>query len=123
MPTLYRVENRETDQGLWYNKWGHHNGFIRQFGDALCHDLPMPFDPEMKLGGNWLSACDNLGDMSNWFSLNDLKRLHAIGYKLYRLQVPRYKRANGHAVFLRSDVVNAEEAPIQLICKEWSDDH
>lgn len=120
MPIIYRVENPRTMQGLWYDRYGRFNGFIRQFGDALCHDLPMPADPAFKLGSrDWFSGCDNLPDMANWFSLADLKRLHGLGYDLYRFEVPNYRTANGHALFLRETATLIERAPMRLICPIW----
>jgi hypothetical protein len=117
---LYRVENPKTMQGLWYDRHASYNGFIRQLGDALCHDVPMGFDPQFLTDGHWFSACDNLADMSNWFSLSDLKRLHSIGYDLYRIEVPIYRTINGHAAFLRENVSLIEPAPMSLINEGWT---
>lgn len=120
MSILYRVENPSTMQGLWYRGDGTFNPFIRSLGDAKCHDLPMDFDPAFKAEGlDWFSACDNTEDMSNWFSLSDLQKLHMQGYRLYRFEVTRYRNLGGHAVFARHHVVSAKAVPINLICAEW----
>lgn len=119
MSTLYRVENRLTNQGLWYDRYGRYNAFIRQFGDALCHDVPMGFDNRLKDGGDWLSACDNVQDMAKWFNLHDLQRLHALGYRLYQIDVDFYRTINGHAVFLRQDAFETKEVPISVINSQW----
>lgn len=120
MSVIYRVENPDTAQGLWYRGDGVYNGFIRKFGDALCHDLPMDFDAQFKDGGHWLSACDNLADMKNWFNVADLKRLYQEGYDLYRIEVPSYRKINGHAAFLRSEATLISRAPIRLIAADWA---
>lgn len=120
MPTLYRVENPNSMQGLWYDGHGRYNGFIRQFGDAKCHDVPMGFDPKFKDGGDWFSACDNLKDMANWFSPDDLTRLHGIGYRLYSMEVDRYRTINGHAAFLRSGIIHTSPASLAMLTDEWN---
>lgn len=120
MADLYRVENPATMQGLWYRGDGTFNPFIRTLGDAKCQDLPMGFDPAFKAEGlDWFSACDNLRDMSEWFSLSDLRKLAAQGYGLFRFDVQRYRHVNGHAAFARHHVISAAAVPISLICSEW----
>lgn len=117
MPVLYRVENPATDVGLWYNKFGEKTDFIKhQIKDAQCADLPM--DPDLSIyadGGKWYSACDNIPDMRNWFSVSDLQQFKKAGYGLYLFEVPDYRMANGHAIFLREQAISIEEAPISLL--------
>ena len=123
LAVLWRVENPNTMQGLWYDGQGQYNGFIRQFGDALCHDLPMEFDPAFKTDGlDLFSACETTEDMRNWFNLADLRRLHGLGYGLYRFEVTQFYQIAGHAAFARDHIVSATPAEIQLICEEWTDD-
>ncbi len=122
MGTLYRVENPQTMQGLWYRGDGTFNPHIRSLGDAKCHDLPMDFDPAFKAEGlDWFSACDNTADMANWFSFSDLRKLTAQGYGLFRFEVERYRQINGHAAFARQHVISAAAVPIRTICAEWED--
>lgn len=116
MQTLYRVANKQTEEGLWYQKDGTYSGLITRVEGALCQHVPMAFDPSIR---GFLSACDNTSDMSNWFSLVDLKNLYSRGYRLYRLGVTGYNQHNGHAIFLPDLVVSEEEVDVSLICKEW----
>lgn len=116
MATLYRVENPDTMIGLWYNSFGEKTDFIKhQIKDAQCADLPMDFDPQMKDGGEWFSACDNVADMRNWFSVHDLVQFKQAGYGLYLFEVPEYRIANGHAIFLRERAIEVVEADISLL--------
>ena len=116
MATLYRVENTLTDIGLWYNGFGEKTDFIvHEIQDAQCRDLPMDFDPAFKDGGDWRSACDSLESMREWFSMSDLKQFTQKGYGLYTLEVPNYRMTNGHAIFLREQVISATPADIALL--------
>lgn len=98
---IYRVENPDTMAGLWYDGAGNFTEFVRTLDDGQCRDLPMPHDPE--LAGGWFSACDNLTDMSHWFSISDLEQLEGLGYGLYEITVPEadVRPAGGHVVFRR----------------------
>lgn len=116
MATLYRVENPNTQVGLWYNEFGEKTDFIiHEIENAQCKDVPMDFDPEFKDGGSWKSACDNIPDMSNWFSLSDLEQFKRKGYGLYLFEVEGYRTVNGHAIFLPEAVVSVVEADISLL--------
>lgn len=115
MSTLFRVENQATEIGLWYNSDGTFTEFIKTLDEAQSRDIPMGFDPQMKDGGNWVSACDNIPDMKNWFSTKDLQALQQIGYGLYAFEVPDYRIVNGHAVFLRERVVTFKPLDIKIL--------
>jgi hypothetical protein len=116
MNTLYRVENRMTWQGLWYNKDGTFNPFIKTLTNAISRDLPMGFDPQFKVNGlDWVSACDNLPDMRNWFSLEDLAELDGLGYNLYEFKVERYRNVNGHAAFAREHIYEQQKLDLSLL--------
>ena len=100
---IYRVENPDTMAGLWYDGNGKFTEFVRTLDDGQCRDLPMPHDPA--LAGGWFSACDNLADMSHWFSAADLVQLEGLGYGLYEITVPDLdvRAAGGHVVFRRGN--------------------
>lgn len=103
MPTLYRVENPDTMAGLWYDGQGRFTEYVKTLEDGQCRDLPMPYDPAV--AGGWFSACDNLADMSHWFSRRDLDQLSVRGYGLYEVTVPDrdVRPLGGHAVFRREN--------------------
>ena len=116
MATLYRVENPISQQGLWYKTDGTFNPFIKTLTNALAKDLPMGFDAQFKVEGlDWVSACDNLPDMRNWFSTQDLMELDGRGYNLYEFTVNRYRAVNGHAVFAKEHVIEQNKIDLSLL--------
>ena len=116
MATIYRVENPITMVGLWYNQFGEKTDFIKhQIKDAMNADLPMDFNEEYTKGGRWFSGCDNIADMRNWFSVTDLQQFKQAGYGLYLFDVPEYRIADGHAIFLREKALSVVEADISLL--------
>ena len=118
MNTIYRVENPVTWQGLWYRKDGSFNPFIKTLTNAIARDLPMGFDPEFKVDGlDWISGCDNLPDMKNWFSAQDLTELYGFGYDLYEFKVERYRTVNGHAAFAREHILESQKLDLSLLKK------
>jgi hypothetical protein len=74
MKTFYRVCNDESKQGLWYKYDGNFTGLIHQYPFNFCknHDLKMDFDDQLV---GWLSAVENLDDLYQWFTVEDIKRL------------------------------------------------
>ena len=116
MPIVFRVENPLTKQGLWYGEDGVFNPFIKTLSNALSKDLPMNFDPAFKAEGlDWISGCDNLPDMQNWFSKQDLQELEGRGYRLYQFNVNRYRTVNGHAVFAKEHVLETSRIDLSLL--------
>lgn len=116
MSKIYRVENPMTWQGLWYRKDGTFNPFIKILTNAISRDLPMGFDPQFKVGGlDWFSGCDNLNDMRNWFSAQDLAELQGFGYNLYEFTVEQYRTVNGHAAFAREHVLQSQKLDFSLL--------
>lgn len=70
---FYRVGNVETNQGLWYDNKGNFTGDIhKKFDFCKNSKLPMPYNPEI-IG--FLSAVNKIEDLSEWFSIEDLKNL------------------------------------------------
>ena len=112
MPTLYRIENQSTMVGLWYNQDGTKTDFIKTIPNSLSGDLPMDFDPSA--AGGWFSACDNLPDMKNWFSTNDVVELSKAGYNLYKVEVNEYRQEKGHAWFRREGALFTQ-MPIDIL--------
>lgn len=112
MPILYRVENPNTMVGLWYTATGEKTDFIKTIPDAMNRDLPMEFDPNFT--GGWYSAGENLPQMKNWFSANDVAVLSQAGYGLYKIEVNEYRSEHGHAWFRREGAIFTP-VPIDLL--------
>ena len=116
MMTIFRVENPLTKQGLWYGEDGGFNPYIKTLTNAISKDLPMDFDPAFKLEGlDWISGCDNIPEMKNWFSVRDLKELESRGYGLYEFSVNRYRKLNGHAVFAKEHVLQTSKIDLSIL--------
>lgn len=76
----YRIANKDTQQGLWYDSRGNYTGLIHnEFNFCMNTNLPMPFDLDLV---GWLSATDSLGDLFNWFSKEDIARLEKHVYEI-----------------------------------------
>lgn len=80
----------------------------------------MGFDPAFKADGlDWFSACDNLEDMSDWFSKDDLIELGEQGYHLYKFTVDTTRSLNGHVVFTRQHVRGSEIIPLWVLDESY----
>lgn len=115
MATIFRVENPTSLIGLWYNDDGKMTNFIKTLDNAKCRDLPMEFDPEFRKDGNWVSGCDSLETMQDWFYAQDVADLSEVGYGLYEFEVPDYRTYAGHAIFLREQATSIKPRSITLL--------
>lgn len=103
--TLYRVESPDTGIGLWYAEDGSFTDYIKTIDNALNRDLPMGFDPAFREGGSRVSAADSMEQLALWVSPSDMRQLVERGYYVWAFVVPSYRTLNGHAVFLREQVI------------------
>jgi hypothetical protein len=84
MKTFYRVCSPETEQGLWYDYKGKFTGLIHdRFKFCKNSDLKMDFDPELV---GWLSAVENLDDLYQWFTIEDIKALQECGWYIHEYE-------------------------------------
>ena len=80
----YRVCNKETLQGLWYDYKGQFTGLIHEeFAFCTNNKLEMDFDPEIV---GWLSATDSLETLYNWFSKEDITCLQKHGWFIHEFE-------------------------------------
>jgi len=80
----YRVCNKETLQGLWYDYKGQFTGLIHEeFAFCTNNKLEMDFDPEIV---GWLSATDSLETLYNWFTKEDIIRLQKWGWYIHEFE-------------------------------------
>lgn len=116
MTTIFRVENPATMQGLWYDKDGNFNPFVKKLSEGKCKELPMEFDSLYKEAGYaWFSGCNDFPEMRNWFSLQDLVELGKAGYHLYRFEVAAFKQVPGHVIFTRESILDQAKLDIGLL--------
>lgn len=94
--TFYRVGCTDTKQGLWYDKEGNFTGLIHtKFDFCKNKDLPMPYDENIK---GYLSVVDELEDLFNWFTIEDIHQLNKFDYHIFKYEATNYKRYNNHWV-------------------------
>lgn len=80
----YRVCNKETLQGLWYDYKGQFTGLIHEeFAFCANNELEMDFDPEIV---GWLSATDSLETLYNWFTKEDILQLQEQGWFIHEFE-------------------------------------
>lgn len=81
---IYRVCNKETLQGLWYDYKGQFTGLIHEdFNFCVNNELEMDFDPEIV---GWLSATESLDTLYNWFTKDDIKQLQSHGWFIHEFE-------------------------------------
>lgn len=108
---FYRVANIAAQEGLWYDWNGGFTGLIHtKYNFCQCHDLPMPYDPEV-IG--WLSTTDTLEDLYNWFSKEDIKELSKYGYSIVVYRAKDYQFYHNHWIIKQETSIL--EATITLI--------
>lgn len=87
--TFYRVCNINTGQGLWYKPNGAFSGLIHnKFSFCKNSELKMDFDEELV---GWLSATDNLEDLYNWFTKEDIINLQKENWFIHEYETDDYK--------------------------------
>lgn len=118
---VYRVVNPDAPTGLWYNKDGSRNPIIQKIlnGGAKSAGMAMDFDPNMQLDGKaWLSATVRKEELLDWFSLDDLVTLIALGYGIWEFDVLFYREVPGHVVIVEEAIVSATRIPLFAYLEE-----
>lgn len=102
---LYRIENLETMQGMWYDKNGKFNPFIEQLTEGISKSLPMEEHERYgKDGFRWFSGCDNIEDMQVWFSSKDALELSESNYQLFMYTVNNFVKEENQVLFTREGI-------------------
>ena len=111
----YRIANKDTKQGLWYDQKGNFTGLIHnEFNFCMNSNLEMPFDAEL-IG--WLSATESIEELFNWFSVEDIKRLEVYGWFISVYEAERVKAYKNHLVICQETSRLIECIPLSL-CME-----
>ena len=85
----YRVCNKETLQGLWYDYKGNFTGLIHlDFNFCANNELEMDFDDEIV---GWLSATDSLESLWKWFTVDDIIQLQSHGWFIHEFEAADVK--------------------------------
>jgi len=106
MKTFYRVSNVDTEQGLWYDTKGEFTGLIHTSFDFCTNNkLEMPFDEEIV---GFLSAVEELDQLWEWFTKEDIMSLQEHDYFIHEYQVNKhkfYERFNHEVIEQKSSIL------------------
>lgn len=115
---LYRLESKDTNNGLWYNDnselvWG-----IGQIEGCKTKYLPMDYDERYhKDGKSWHSSCSKREDLSHWYSLADAKKLISNGFVFTRYLATEYVEYELETTFVKETSLKREELDIEDIMR------
>lgn len=118
--TIYRIENPEHMNGMWYNK----NGIFMKNIHILCpngiaKDFPMPLNLDLhrKDGKIWNSGGKSIENMNQWFTIEDAKSLYNNGFKLFEFEVSEYNELEMEILFTRDGILSKKEIPLEMVWK------
>lgn len=110
---FYRVGNTETEQGLWYDTKGNFTGLIHdKFDFCTNHELPMPYDSTVV---GWLSSTDQLNDLFNWFTREDIRQLEKFGYNISVYEATEYRQYENHWLIKQDTSIIKVNLPVDSI--------
>jgi hypothetical protein len=113
---IFRLENIESNHGMWYNKNGDFDPFITRLTEGKSADLPMGYNPRYRTEGlEWFSGTDNIEDMKHWFSERDALELFQNGYKLYVFDALHVLQVEHETMFTKASVLDKREIPLDTI--------
>ena len=114
---VYRIENPEDKDGMWYTK----EGVLRKKIHILCpngiaKDFSMPFNPlHQKDGRVWQSAGKSVENMNQWFTADDAINLWKHGFKLFEFETNMFQELEMEILFCREGIIQQREIPLESI--------
>ncbi len=114
---IYRIENPEDLDGMWYTK----NGILRKKIHILCpngiaKDFPMSFNElHRKDGYIWNSAGKSIENMNQWFTAEDAINLYNNGFKLFQFETTMFQELEMEILFCRDGIISQKEIPLELV--------
>lgn len=114
---IYRIENPEDMDGMWYTK----DGILRKKIHILCpngiaKDFPMPFNPSHRKDGYiWNSAGKSIENMNQWFTVEDAVNLYNNGFKLFQFETTMFQELEMEILFCRDGIISQKEIPLELV--------
>lgn len=113
---IYRIEHRDTRDGMWYNYDGTYNGFIFNLTEGKARNFPMDYHSRYsKENLNWISGVKDKEQLLEWFSLLDIKELLENGYGLFGFMCDKYIIEESQVLFPRESVYLRKEISIQTL--------
>jgi len=95
---VYRIEHKDTENGMWYNKDGSYNGLIHELSNAQAKDFPMDYDEKYSLK-NLISGVKDFNQLLEWFSRRDIEELMERGYQIYKFIAKEYEVEDTQVLF------------------------
>lgn len=115
---IFRIENPDTNNGMWYDGEGNYSPFIETLSDGKSASLPMGWEARYGQGGRrWFSGCHSVELMRHWFSDQDARELLEAGYGLYKFESDEFIVEEFQVIFTREGIVSTEEISLADI---WS---
>jgi hypothetical protein len=115
---VFRIENPEDKDGMWYDK----NGVFRKTIHILCpngiaKDFPMPLslDLHRKDGHIWQSAGKSIENMNQWFTADDAINLYNNGFKLFEFETSMFQELEMETLFCRDGIIRQREIPLETV--------
>lgn len=113
---IFRIENPDTMNGMWYNEKGEYDPFIFNLTEGVSAHLPM--EPHERYGNNgqrWFSGCGDFQQLQYWFSNRDVIELGEAGYRLFRFESREFVNEEFQTIFTRRGIVSQVELDIDLL--------
>ena len=109
MKTIYRIENPNTMNGMWYDYNGNFNPTIQNLcPNSIAKDFPMGYcDDHKKDSKDWYSAGKSKENMHYWFSKEDALNLINNGFSLFEFKVNEWFEKENEILFTREGVISA----------------
>lgn len=115
---VYRIENPEDKDGMWYTK----DGILRKKIHILCpngiaKDFPMPLNLKLhrKDGEVWNSAGKSIENMNHWFTPMDAVNLFNNGFKLFKFETTMFQELEMEILFCRKGIISQKEIPLENV--------
>src|SRR5690606_24879559 len=116
---IYRIENPDTENGMWYDGQGRYRPFIKTLTDGRSADLPMEWDARYGKGGRrWYSGCKDSSRMNVWFSAQDARELVDAGYRLIEFWASEFVVEEFQVIFTREGSTSRREIPLSAVWPE-----
>lgn len=108
---LYRLEYKDSTNGLWYNgdgEWCFEQG-IGALAECKTKSLPMDYDWRYKQDGrDWFSSCSNKEDLLHWYSIEDAYELVDNGFIFTKYLATEYHEYENETVFIKESSLKRE---------------
>lgn len=113
---IFRIENQDTMNGMWYNDKGEYDPFIKTLTEGISADLPMePHERYGQFDRRWFSGCVDFDLLKHWFSKRDIFELNEAGYKLYKFQSQEFQHEEFQTIFTREGILSQVEVDINIL--------